>query len=221
MRLLLNALSKYVAGLALVGLLLFLPAGTLRFGNGWLFMALLFIPILLLGSILFFKAPELLKKRLDVKEKQSTQKGVVALSGLIFVIGFAAAGLDFRFNWSHVPPWLTAASSLILLLAYGLYAEVMRENAYLSRTIEVQEGQKVIDTGLYGIIRHPMYAATILLYLSIPLVLGSWFSFLVFLLYPLVIVLRIGNEEKVLEQGLAGYGDYKKKVRYRLFPFLW
>lgn len=221
MKLLLNALLKYCAGLVLVGALLFLPAGTLHYPNGWLFMGLLFVPMLLLGVVLFLKSPDLLAKRLNAKEKQSAQKGVVALSGLAFFIGFLVAGLDFRFGWSHVPGWLTALSALILLLSYGLYAEVMRENAYLSRTVEVQEGQKVVDTGLYGVVRHPMYLATILLFLSIPLVLGSWWSFLIFLHYPVLIAARIKNEEKVLEEGLPGYREYKNKVKYKIIPLIW
>jgi len=219
--LLLNALSKYLAGLVLVGAVLFLPAGTLRYPNGWLFIGLLFLPMLLLGVVLFCRSPDLLAKRLNAKEKQTAQKGVVALSGLAFFLGFLAAGLDFRFGWSHVPGWVTAAAALILLLSYGLYAEVMRENAYLSRTVEVQEGQTVVDTGLYGVVRHPMYLATILLFLSIPVVLGSWWSFLIFLHYPILIVVRIKNEERLLEEELPGYKEYKNKVKYKLFPLIW
>ncbi len=221
MKLMLNALIKFIAGLGLVGAPLFLPAGGLDFINGWLFIGLLFVPMLILGIVLFVKAPALLEKRLGAKEKENTQKGVVALSGLLFVIGFVVAGLDFRFGWSHIPAWGVIAASGILLFAYGLYAEVMRENAYLSRTVEVQENQTVIDTGLYGIIRHPMYAATVWLFLSIPVVLGSWWSFLCFLPYAAVIIVRILNEEKVLEAGLDGYAEYKKRVRYRLIPYIW
>lgn len=221
MKLMLNALIKFIAGLGLVGALLFLPAGGLDFINGGLFIGLLFVPMLILGIVLFVKAPALLEKRLGAKEKENTQKGVVALSGLLFVIGFVVAGLDFRFGWSHIPAWGVIAASGILLFAYGLYAEVMRENAYLSRTVEVQENQTVIDTGLYGIIRHPMYAATVWLFLSIPVVLGSWWSFLCFLPYAAVIIVRILNEEKVLEAGLDGYAEYKKRVRYRLIPYIW
>ena len=220
-KLFLSALTKFLCGLILVGVMLFLPAGTLRYAGGWLFMALLFIPMIFLGAILFIKAPELLEKRLGVKEKENTQKGVVALSGLLFFIGFIVAGLDHRFDWSHVPAWLVVVSSVVLLVSYALYAEVMRENAYLSRTIEVQEGQKVISTGLYGIVRHPMYAVTIWLFLSIPLVLGSLWSLLCFAHYPILIIARILNEEKVLSAGLEGYVDYKKKVKYRLIPFIW
>jgi len=220
-KLFLSALTKFFCGLILVGVMLFLPAGTLRYAGGWLFIALLFIPMIFLGAILFIKAPELLEKRLGVKEKENTQKGVVALSGLLFFIGFIVAGLDHRFGWSHVPAWLVVVSSVVLLVSYALYAEVMRENAYLSRTIEVQKGQKVVDTGLYGIVRHPMYAVTVWLFLSIPLVLGSLWSLLCFAHYPILIIARILNEEKVLSAGLEGYVDYKKKVKYRLIPFIW
>ena len=217
----LSALTKFLAGLLLTGLLLFLPAGTLRFPNGWLFAGLLFIPMLILGGVLLIKAPDLLKKRLQSKEKENTQKSVVALSGLLFFAGFIVAGLDFRFGWSHVPTWLVIAASVILLISYALYAEVMRENAYLSRTVEVQEGQTVVDTGLYGIVRHPMYAVTIWLFLSIPLVLGSWFALLCFVHYPILIIVRIRNEEALLTRELVGYDAYKRKVKYRLLPFIW
>ena len=220
-KLFLNALVKFLCGLLLVGLLLFLPAGTLHYPNGWLFAGLLFIPMLLLGGILLFRSPELLKKRLDHKEKESAQQWVVALSGLLFLAGFIIAGLDFRWGWSNVPVPVVAVASVVLLIAYALYAEVMRENAYLSRTVKIQEGQQVVDTGLYGIVRHPMYAVTIWLFLAIPLVLGSWFSLLCFLHYPILIIIRIRNEEKVLSEGLAGYEAYKKKVKYRLIPFIW
>ena len=220
-KLFLSALTKFLCGLVLVGALLFLPAGSFAFTGGWIFIGLLFIPMLILGAVLFIKSPELLEKRLDAKEKENTQKGVVALSGLLFLAGFIIAGLDDRFGWSHVPAWLVIVASVILLASYALYAEVMRENAYLSRTIEVQEGQKVVSSGLYGIVRHPMYAVTIWLFLSIPLVLGSFFSLLCFLPYPIIMVVRILNEEKVLAEGLDGYADYKKKVKYRLIPFIW
>ena len=220
-KLFLSALTKFLAGLVLVGALLFLPAGSFAFTGGWIFIGLLFIPMIFLGAILLIKSPELLEKRLDVKEKENTQKGVVALSGLLFLAGFIIAGLDFRFEWSHVPVWLVVLASVVLLASYALYAEVMRENAYLSRTVEVQEGQKVVSTGLYGIVRHPMYAVTIWLFLSIPLVLGSFWSFLCFLPYPIIMAVRILNEEKVLTDGLDGYTDYKKKVKYRLIPFIW
>ena len=221
MKLLRDGLIKYFAGLILLGVFLFLPAGTLRWGSGWLFLALLFIPMLILGIVLYLRAPGLLEKRLNAKEKQTAQKGVQAWSGLMFMAGFILAGLDFRFQWTAVPAWLVLAASLVFLLSYGMYAEVMRENAYLSRTVEVQEGQKVIDTGLYGIVRHPMYTATIFLFLSIPLVLGSWAAFPVFLVYPALMVIRIQNEELVLLAGLPGYAEYRNKVRYRLIPFLW
>ncbi|MBQ2961012.1 MAG: isoprenylcysteine carboxylmethyltransferase family protein [Oscillospiraceae bacterium] len=221
MKLLINAMTKYLAGLVLVGLLLFPAAGGFDYMNAWLFIALLFVPMFLLGLVLFLKAPELLQKRLNSKEKENAQKGVVLAALLIFVGAFMLAGLDHRFGWTHVPAWLVAAASVILLVSYGLYAEVMRENAYLSRTVEVQAGQKLVDTGLYGIVRHPMYAVTILLFLSMPLVLGSWISFALLLVYPLVIVLRIKNEEQVLEKGLEGYKEYKNKVKYRLIPGIW
>ena len=221
MKLLLSALTKFLSGLLMVGLLLFLPAGTFKYLNAWLFCVLLFAPMMLLGAILLIKSPDLLRKRLDSREKEKTQKGVIALSTLLFFSGFIVAGLDFRFGWSCIPTWLVAVASAILLIAYGLYAEVMRENAYLSRTVKVQENQKVIDTGLYGIVRHPMYAVTLWLFLAIPMVLGSWFSLICFLHYPIVIVIRILNEEKVLTGGLDGYAEYKKKVKYRLIPFIW
>jgi len=220
-KLIASALTKYIMGLLMVGLILFLPAGTLRYPGGLLFVGLLFIPMFFLGLVLFLKAPDLLEKRLRSKEKEDTQKSVIALSLLMFVGGFVAAGLDFRFGWSHMPLWVTVISSVLLLASYALYAEVMRENAYLSRTVEVQEGQKVVDTGLYGIVRHPMYAVTTVLFLSIPLVLGSWIAFAIFLIYPLLLVKRIKNEEAVLADGLPGYKDYLKKVRYRMFPFIW
>ena len=219
--LLLSALTKFLCGLLLVALLLFLPAGTWRYPEGWLFVGLLFVPMLILGTVLLVKAPDLLRKRLNSKEKESSQRGVVALSGLLFVAGFVVAGLDHRFGWTHVPRPVVIVASVILLLSYALYAEVMRENAYLSRTVEVQEGQRVIDTGLYAIVRHPMYAVTIWLFLSMPLVLGSWLALICFAHYPILIVLRIRGEEAVLTAGLHGYEDYKKKVKYRLLPLIW
>lgn len=221
MKLLISALTKYLCGLLLVGLLLFLPAGTLNYPGGLLFCGLLFIPMLFLGIILFIKAPALLEKRLRSRENQSAQKQVVGLSALMFLAGFVLAGLDFRFGWTCVPLWLVTAASVLLLVSYGLYAEVMRENAWLSRTVEVQEGQQVVDTGLYGIVRHPMYLATTMLFLSIPLVLGSWIAFAVFLLYPALLVRRIRYEEGLLAAELPGYRDYQKKVPWRMFPFLW
>ena len=221
MKLLLQALTKFILGLILIEVLLFLPAGTLNYTNGWLFIGLLFTPMLFLGVIMLCKAPELLEKRLNAKEDENTQKGVVAVSGLLFIAGFTVAGLDFRFGWSFIPKTVVLVASVILLIAYALYAEVMRENAYLSRTIEVQENQTVVDTGLYGIVRHPMYAVTLWLFLAIPVVLGSWWSFLCFLRYVLVFVVRIRYEEKVLEAGLDGYIEYKKRVKYRIIPFVW
>lgn len=221
MKLLCNALAKFTCGFLLVGLLLFLPAGTLRYPCGWLLMALLFGPMLVAGFVMLGKAPEFLAKRLDAKEKQATQKGVVAFSGLMFIAGFVVAGLDFRFGWSRMPLTVTVVASILFLLAYALYAEVMRENAYLSRTIKVEEGQKVVDTGLYGIVRHPMYSATILLFLMIPIVLGSWYALIVFAFYPAIIIVRLKDEEDLLTRELSGYDDYKKKVKYRLLPFIW
>ena len=221
MKLLTNALLKFLSGILVTALVLFLPAGTWQYPGGWRFCALLFLPMLVLGGVLYWKAPELLQKRLNTKETDKAQMGVVAAAGVLFVAAFAAAGLDFRFGWTRVPGWLVWAASLLQLAAYGLYAEVLRENAYLSRTVEVQENQKVIDTGLYGIVRHPMYTATILLTLAIPLILGSWISFLLMLPYPAIIVFRIRGEEQLLEAELEGYIDYKQRVHYRLIPFLW
>ena len=221
MKLILNAAIKFTVGLLLVGCLLFGTAGTFSYFGGWLFLMLLFLPMLMLGIVLAIKSPSLLAKRLNVREKEGTQKGVVALLGLLFFGGFAVAGLDFRFGWSSVPAWLTGVASVVLLLSYALYAEVMRENAYLSRTVEVQEGQTVVDTGLYGLVRHPMYAVTLWLFLSIPLVLGSWWSLLCFLPYLPLIVIRILNEEAVLTKELTGYAEYQNKVKYRLVPFVW
>ena len=220
-KLLAQGLLKMLSGMLIVGLVLFLPAGSWNYFNGWLFCGLLFLPMLVLGALLLWKAPALLEKRLNTKEQEKTQMAVVAVSSLLFLAAFVAAGLDFRFGWTHVPIWLVCLAAVLQLAAYGLYAEVMRENVWLSRTVEVQENQTVIDTGLYGIIRHPMYTATILLFLAMPLVLGSWVSFAIMLLYPVVIVFRIRNEEQVLEAGLAGYREYKKRVRYRLLPFIW
>lgn len=221
MKLLFNALTKFILGLLLVGMLIFLPAGTFHYIGGQVFLGLLFIPIFIMGIVLLLKEPELLKKRLDGKEKENTQKGVVAFSALIFLVGFIVAGLDFRFGWSNVPTVVTVIASVLFLASYGLYAEVMRENAYLSRTIEVQENQKVIDTGLYGIVRHPMYMATILLFLMIPIILGSWYSFIIFLGYPILIAVRIRHEEQLLTEQLAGYAQYKQKIRYKIIPFVW
>ena len=220
-KLLINALTKFTCGLLLVGLLIFLPAGTLYYTGGWLFLGLLFVPMLIAGFVMLFKSPEFLAKRLDAKEKQATQKGVLAFSGLMFIAGFVVAGLDHRFGWSHMPAWVTITASVLFLAAYALYAEVMRENAYLSRTIKVEEGQKVVDTGLYGIVRHPMYMATVLLFLMMPIVLGSWYALIVFAFYPAIIIVRLKDEEELLSRELPGYTEYKQKVKYRLLPFLW
>ena len=220
-RLLAQGLLKMLSGMLIVALVLFLPAGSWNYFNGWLFCGLLFLPMLVLGALLLWKAPALLEKRLNTKEQEKPQMAVVAVSSLLFLAAFVAAGLDFRFGWTHVPIWLVCLAAVLQLAAYGLYAEVMRENAWLSRTVEVQENQKVIDTGLYSIVRHPMYTSTILLFLAMPLVLGSWVSFAIMLLFPVVIVFRICNEEKVLEAGLAGYREYKQRVQYRLLPFIW
>lgn len=221
MKLLISALLKFFCGLALVGLLIFLPAGSLAFAGGWLLMGLLFAPMLIAGFVMFFKSPEFLAKRLDAKEKQATQKGVLAFSGLMFIGGFLLAGFDFRFGWSDVPEWVVITASVLFLVAYALYAEVMRENAYLSRTIKVEQGQTVVDSGLYGIVRHPMYAVTVLLFLMMPLVLGSWYALIVFACYPAIIVVRLKDEEDLLTRELPGYEAYKQKVKYRLIPFVW
>lgn len=221
MKLLINGLIKFTCGLVMVGLLIFLPAGTLHFFNGLLLTGLLFVPMLIAGFVMFFKDPAFLAKRLDVKEKQAAQKGVLALSGLMFIGGFVIAGLDFRFGWSRMPDWVVAAASVLFIIAYLLYAEVMRENAYLSRTVKVEEGQRVVDTGLYGIVRHPMYMATVLLFTMIPLVLGSWYSLIVFAFYPGIIIIRLKNEEDLLTRELPGYPEYKQKVKFRLIPFIW
>lgn len=220
-KLLFRALTKFLSGLLLFGLLLFLPAGTLNWRQGWLLIGILFVPMLAAGFVLMAKNPELLRKRLNVKEEQGGQKTVILLSGILFTASFVLAGLNFRFQWIVLPEWVSGAAAAVFLLGYALYAEVLRENAYLSRTVEVQENQKVVDTGLYGVVRHPMYAATLLLFPAMPLVLGSPVSFLLMLLYIPVIVLRIRGEEQVLEKGLEGYGEYKKKVRFRLFPHVW
>lgn len=221
MKLLMNALVKFIIGVLFVGALLFLPAGTLNYNGGLIFLILLFVPIFIMGIILLIKSPELLKNRLDGKEKESAQKWVVAVSGIIFLCGFVIAGLDFRFSLTVVPKTIVIMASVLFLISYGLYAEVMRENAYLSRTIKVVKNQKVIDTGLYGIVRHPMYMATILMFLMIPLILGSWVSFAIFLAYPVVIAFRINNEEKVLSEQLPGYIEYKNKVKYKILPLIW
>lgn len=221
MKLLCNALIKVTLGILLVGVMVFLPAGTFAYAKGWLFMGLLFIPMVIAGFVMLFKAPKLLEKRLDAKEKQGEQKLVVGFSGLMFIAGFVVAGLDYRFSWSKMPIAVTIVASMLFLVAYALYAEVLRENAYLSRTVKVEEGQTVISTGLYGIVRHPMYAATIWLFLMMPLVLGSWYAAIIFLAYPVLIVIRLIGEEKLLLKELPGYAQYREKVRYRIIPFVW
>lgn len=221
MKLLVNALVKYFCGLLMVCLLIFSPAGTLDYPCGWLLVGLLFGPMLIAGFVMLFRSPDFLAKRLDVKEKQATQKGVVALSGLMFIGGFVVAGLDYRFGWSRMPAAVTVIASVLFLAAYALYGEVMRENAYLSRTIQVEEGQKVVDTGLYRIVRHPMYMATVLLFLMIPLVLGSWYALIIFAFYPAIIIVRLKDEEALLARELPGYKEYMKKVKYRILPFIW
>ena len=221
MKLFFEAIVKFTCGLLLVGLLIFLPAGTLHYTYGWLLIGLLFGPMLIAGFVMLAKSPDFLKKRLDAKEKQGKQKGVLAFSGLMFVVGFVVAGLDYRFGWSKMPMWVTIAASVLFLIAYALYAEVMRENAYLSRTVKVEEGQKVVDTGLYGIVRHPMYALTVFLFLAMPLVLGSWYALIAFAFYPAIIIVRLKDEEDLLTRELPGYAEYKQKVKYRLFPFIW
>ena len=220
-KLFLHAIIKYLCGVLIVGGLLFIPANSFEYWNGWLFIGLLFIPMFIAGLILMIKNPELLRKRLNAKEKENEQKWVLLFSGLMFLFGFIIAGLNYRYKWIDMPNIVIIISSIFFLIAYILYAEVLRENTYLSRTIEVQNDQKIIDTGLYGIVRHPMYTVTILLFLTMPLVLGSIISFLIFLIYPIIIAKRIKNEEEVLENDLKGYSEYKKKVRYKMIPFIW
>ena len=217
----LQALKKVLAGFVAIGLLLFLPAGTLHYWNAWLFMAVLFFPMILLGIFMLFKSPDLLSKRLDAKEKEMEQKWVVASSGIMFVAAFVVAGLNLRYSWHILPDYIIWIAAILFLLSYVMYAEVIRENTFLSRTIEVQENQKVIDTGLYGVVRHPMYSVTLILFLSIPLILGSLISFVIMLVYIPIITVRMNNEEKVLEEGLEGYKEYKNKVRYKVIPFVW
>ena len=216
-----QAIAKFTLGVVLIGALIFLPAGTLDYPNGWLLMGILFVPMFCAGLVMMAKNPYLLEKRLDAREKEAEQSLVVKLSGLMFLAGFLLAGLDFRFGWLSLPGWVSIVATVLFLLSYVMYAEVLRENTFLSRTIEVQENQTVVDTGLYGIVRHPMYSATLILFLSMPLVLGSLISFVVFLAYPLIIAKRIRNEEQVLEAGLPGYKEYKQKVRWRLIPYIW
>lgn len=220
-KLFVSAILKFSLGVVLVGLLIFLPAGTFAYFNGWLFMGILFVPMFLAGLVMMAKNPKLLQSRLDAKEKQKEQDIVIKLSGLMFLAGFIVAGLGVRFGWYTLPKPVVIASAIVFLIAYILYAEVLRENTYLSRTIEVQEGQKVIDTGLYGVVRHPMYSVTLLLFLSMPIVLGSIYSFVIFLVYPFIIAKRIKHEEEFLEKELNGYKEYKQKVKYRLIPFIW
>ena len=216
-----EALVKYMAGILLVGLLLFLPAGTLKWKNGWLFMAVLFVPMFLAGIVMYLKAPDLLRSRLNAKEKQMEQKSVIGYSGLMFIAAFVTAGLDYRFSISNLPNIVVVVSCIVFLLSYAMFAEVLRENAYLSRTIEVKEGQEVVDTGLYGIVRHPMYTATVFLFLAMPLILGSIPSFVIMLAYIPIIVKRIRNEEEVLDKELKGYKEYREKIKYRLIPHIW
>ena len=216
-----QAIIKYIFGVLIIGALLFIPANSFEYWNGWLFMGLLFVPMFIAGIILMIKNPELLRKRLNSREKENEQKCVLFFSGLMFLSSFIIAGLNYRYKWIEIPSIVVFISSIIFIIAYVLYAEVLRENTYLSRTIEVQDNQKVIDTGLYGIVRHPMYAVTILLFLTMPLVLGSIISFIIFLIYPFIIGKRINNEEEVLEKDLKGYSEYKKKVKYKIIPFIW
>lgn len=220
-KLFLQAILKYVFGVLIVGSLLFIPANSFEYWNGWLFMGLLFVPMFIAGIFLMIKNPELLRKRLNAREKESEQKKVLLFSGLMFLSGFIIAGMNYRFKWIEMPNIVIIISSILFIIAYILYAEVLRENTYLSRTIEVQKDQKVIDTGLYGIVRHPMYAVTVLLFLTMPLVLGSIISFIIFLIYPIIICKRIKNEERILEKDLKGYAEYEKKVKYKVIPFVW
>ena len=220
-KLFIEAISKFLLGVILVGLLIFLPAGTISYVNGWIFMGILFVPMFFAGLVMMAKNPNLLRSRLNAKEKQKDQSLVVKLSGLMFLLGFIVAGLNYRFGWYVLSLRTSIIAAVVFIFAYILYAEVLRENAYLSRTIEVQENQKVIDTGLYGVVRHPMYSATILLFLSMPMVLGSIYSFIIFLAYPIIIAMRIKGEEEFLEKELEGYKEYKNKVKYRMIPFIW
>ena len=220
-KLFIQALSKYFLGVILVGLLLFLPARSFKYTNGWLFMGLLFVPMFVAGIILMIKDPELLKRRLKAKEEEKEQKSVIAISGIMFLSGFIIAGLNYRYNWLNLPKLVIVIASIIFIISYILYAEILRENTFLSRTIEVSKDQKVVDTGFYGIVRHPMYTITIVLFLMIPLILNSLISFITFLIYPFLIIKRINNEEKVLEKELVGYKKYQKKVKYKLIPYIW
>ena len=216
-----KSITKYIFGVILISILLFVPAGTFNYWNAWLFMGLLFIPMFIAGIILMIKNPNLLKSRLNVKEEEKEQKQVILYSGLMFMFGFIIAGLNYRYSWIKISNFVVLISSVLFVISYILYAEVLRENTFLSRTIEVQENQKVVDTGLYSIVRHPMYSITLILFLTMPLILGSIISFIIFLIYPFIISKRIKNEEEVLERELEGYKEYKKKVKYRLIPFIW
>ena len=220
-KLFIQAITKFILGFIIIALLLFLPAGTLNYWNAWLFIGILFVPMFIVGIILMIKNPNLLRKRLNAKEKESEQEVLLLLGGVIFICGFIVSGLNYRLEWIILPKWIVFIATLIFISAYILYGEVLRENMYLSIIIEIQENQKVIDTGLYSVVRHPMYSSTILLFLSTPFILGSLFSFLIFMLYPIIIANRIKNEEQVLEQGLKGYSEYKKKVKYKVVPFIW
>lgn len=221
MKLFLRAITKFIAGLLLVGLLLFVPAGTVAFWQAWLLIGILFVPMFIAGLVMMKRSPELLQKRLNVREEQREQRVVILLSGIMFLAAFVVAGFNYRFSWFILPAWVSYVAAVVFLLAYALYAEVLRENVYLSRTIEVQENQKVIDTGLYGIVRHPMYLCTVILFLAMPLVLGSLISFVIMMAYLPIIAGRIRNEEQVLENGLEGYSDYKRRVRYKVIPYVW
>lgn len=216
-----QAILKFALGVIIIGLLLFLPAGSFAYWNAWLLMAVLFVPMFFAGIVMMVKNPELLRKRLNAREREAEQGMIIKLSGIMFVVGFVAAGPNFRWQWMVLPDWVSLAGAAVFLLAYALYAEVLRENAYLSRTVEVQEGQKVIDTGLYGVVRHPMYCVTLVLFLSMPFVLGCAYSAAIFLVYPVLIAKRIRNEEKILEAELSGYTEYQKKVKYKVIPFVW
>ena len=220
-KLFIQAIIKFIFGVIIVGVLLFVPAASFDFWNGWLFMGLLFIPMFIAGIVLMIKDPELLKRRLDAKEKENEQKEVIIYSAIMFFVGFVISGLNYRFSWIILPNYIIILSSIIFIIAYILYAEVLRENTFLSRTIQVEENQKVVDTGFYSIVRHPMYSITILLFLSMPLILGSIISFIIFLVYPLIIIKRINNEEEILDKNLKGYSEYKRKVKYKLIPFIW
>ena len=221
MKLIISAIVKFVFGLLLIGAMLFLPAQTFNYPGAWLFIGVLFIPVIIMGVVLYIKAPALLEKRLSNKEKQKAQKGVIALSGLMFPASFVVSALDFRFGWSYTPDFVVIAAAVLFVAGYGMFAEVMRENAYLSRTVEVQEGQRVVSSGLYGVVRHPMYLATLLMFPTMPLILGSLYGLIPMAIYPILIAVRILDEERLLTKELPGYAEYRKTVRYRLIPFVW